>query len=252
MAALAAQTAAMLAAAASSAAAAQMAASEFTIHLQATIQALVAIVATHVPCASHSQDNHLIEEILATPSHQEKTAPVMAVHMKSLSTTAPPLIIENQGSSPIIMDQRLLLSDASHIADARHFIGDTPQGKLLVKIPHLFKAPKLQGGGGPRQNTSNISQLIQCLCPQKLSFWKATNWQRQPLLQGDALQTSSPLVCSHCTLVPRQSTFLSKSGKLCSCNSTIVIKEWEITFFFHHYVPNKHLYTPAKLCKTTL
>jgi len=37
---------------------------------------------------------------------------------------------------------------------------------------------------------------------------------------------------------------LSKSGKLCSCNFTIVIKEWEMTFF-HHYVSSECSDTPS-------
>jgi len=145
--------AAMLAAAALSAAVAQMAVtSEYATQLPATMQALASTIATHAPCASPSQSNHLIEEILATFSHQEKPAPVKAVHVQSLSTNAPTPIIKNQGSSPIIMDQGLLLSDTSYITDARHFVENTPQGELPVKAPLLLEAFHTTWEGQAKEN----------------------------------------------------------------------------------------------------
>jgi len=38
---------------------------------------------------------------------------------------------------------------------------------------------------------------------------------------------------------------LSKSGKLCSCNFAIVIKEWENPNFLHHYALSVHSNTPG-------
>ena len=126
---LAAYAAATLAAAASTAAAAKTEASIATQFL-ATTQALATSVATHAPCASLSQVNPLFKEIQASPFHQG-TAPVLAVYAQSLSTNAPPPIIQHhQGSSPIIKDQGNTIGNIRRVADPRHFIEDTPHGKL--------------------------------------------------------------------------------------------------------------------------
>jgi len=125
----AAHTAATLAAAASTAAAAKTEASSAT-QLLATTQALATSVATHAPCAPPSQVDPLFREIQASPFHQG-TAPVLAVYVQSLSTNAPPPIIQHRrGSSPTIMDQGNTIGNICRVADPTHFIEDNPKGKL--------------------------------------------------------------------------------------------------------------------------
>jgi len=131
----AAHTAAMSTAAASTAAAARAVAT-FATQLLAATRALATTVVTPAPCASPSQHNRLFRQIKARPSHQEKTAPVKAALVQSLSTVAPP---------QIIMDRGYPLGHAPHAADARHLIEDTPQGKLTAKVPHSSEASYLQG-----------------------------------------------------------------------------------------------------------
>jgi len=163
-------------------------------------------------------------------------------------------------SSSIIGNPLPPIGNICRVADSRHFIEDTPQGELPAKAPLSLEAFCMTqegrtGQGKPCQGElpAKAPLLLKAFCMTQEGRAKANHVRHIPanmmtlppeakLLESHQMATMTPSSRGH-TMDPtstdalalhtgsKSADILSKSGKLCSCNFTIVIKEQETTSF---------------------